>query len=318
MGAASRVTFQQIMAAVQRMPGLESIALGEIMDAVRQAAIDIGNQPWPWNYAEANILVPAPYSTGTISTTDGTTAVVGSGTTWTPYVGLQGWRMRFGTNNIDYIIQSINNATSITLTQPINLGTNLSGSSYTLYQDTYFYPADYILGSDVGLYQPTIRTRIQKIPRSKFEAAMNAGLRSFSTNIAQFYCNTGIGFASGAPSETNTGTKRFQMRIGPPPSTAAELRLCYHSIANTFTTNVNTQSDLPDGYDECIELVAASRLYDMMKQPGLSAQVKSLAEGKLRLLKRAISTETIDDVPDPNIEVPDSSISQWGMTISRM
>lgn len=317
MGAAGRITFQQIVAAVQRMPGLESISLGEIMDGVKTAAIDIGNQPWPWNYAETNILVPAPISTGTVSITDGQVIVTGSGTNWASIVGAYqsiGWRIRFGTNNLDYMVNTVISPTSLTLVQNINLGSSLSDTSYTLYKDSFTYPADYILGSDVGLYQPTIRTRIPKIPRSKFEEAMNSGLRSFSTNISMFYCN------QGSVAVDVNGTKNFQMRIAPPPSQAAELRLCYHRIADTFTSQGTLvyQSDLPDGYDEIIQLVAASRLYDTMRQPGLSAQVKSLAEGKLKLLKRAISTETIDDVPDPNVQISDSSISQWGMTIARM
>lgn len=312
MGAASRTTFQQIVAAVQRMPSLEKVSLGEIIDAVKLAAVDIGNQPWPWNYAETNILVPAPLSTGTVSITDGTATVTGVGTSFP--TGQYGWRIRFGTNNLDYIVASVGNATTLTLAQPVNLGANLSGSGYTLYKDTYLYPADYIFGSDVGLYQPVIRTRIQKIPRSKFEAAMNAGLRSFSTNITQYYCDAGV-FVDPL---VVTATKYFQFRIAPPSSSAAELRLCYHSIANTFTTNLNVQTDLPDGFDEILELMAASKLYDQMMQPGTSAQVKALAEGKIKLLKRTVSTQTIDDIPDPNTEVSDSSISQWGMTIARM
>ena len=312
MGAAQRSTWTQIVTAVQRMPDLDKIPLGEIYDAVRLAAVDIGNMAWPWNYAETNILVPAPYTTGTVSTVDGTATVTGLGTHWSAYFNVSGWRMKFGTNNLDYTVASFNSDTSIMLAQPINLGSNLSGSGYTLYQDTYFYPADYILGSDVGLYQPQVRTRIPKIPRSKFEAAMNAGLRSFSTNITMFYCD------QGTATDPATATRYFCFRLGPPTSGAAELRLCYHSIANCFTTNLTGTSDLPDGFDDVIILVAASKLYDANMKPGSSGPVKALAEGKLKLLRRQILTQTIDDLPDAQIEVPDSSISQWGMTISRM
>jgi hypothetical protein len=312
MGSAQRNTWQQVVAAVQRMPDLSRVSMGEILDAVRVAAVDIGNMAWPWNYAEANVLVPAPYSTGTVSTVDGTATVTGLGTLWSAYANKYGWRMRFGNNNLDYIVNSFNSDTSITLAQPLNLGSNLSASSYTLYQDTFFYPADYILGSDVGLYQPVIRTRIPKIPRSRFEAAMNAGLRSFSTNITMFYCDQGTAV------NPVDQTKYFAFRLAPPPSGAAELRLCYHSIANCFTVNLNGTTDLPDGFDDVIILVATSKLYDAMMKPGSSGPVKALAEGKLKLLRRQILTQTIDDVPDANIEIPDSSISQWGMTISRM
>jgi hypothetical protein len=302
----ARATFRQVIAGVQRKPGLESVSLGKIIDAVAIASKDVGNQPWPWNYAETNVLVPPPYSTGTVSITNNTGSVTGNAPAdWTPYVGQFGWRIRFGNSNLDYIISNIINPNLILLSQPINLAASLVNSSYTLYKDTYEYPSDYIIGSDVALLQPIVRTRIPKIPRYKFEIAMNAGLRSFSTNIQMFYCDQG---------ETSFGT--FQFRLGPPPAGPSELRLCYHSMAPDLIPTDLTL--LPDGYDEIIMLMAASRLYDMQKLPGLSDAAKSQAEGKIKLLRRQVMTQTIDDVPNASYEVPDSSISQWGMIIGRM
>jgi hypothetical protein len=312
----ARVTFAQIIADIQRTPGLEAMTLGEIVDAVSGAATDIGNQPWPWNYAESNVLVPAPVSTGTVSINDGTAVVTGALTTWGTSPGAGdpsiGWRIRFGNSNLDYIISNVVNNTTINLVQAVNLGQNLAGSSYTLYKDTYAYPTDYIPGSDVALLQPTIRNRIPKIPRYKFEMAMNAGLRSMSTNIQMFYCDQG-------QTTTGTGVKRFSFRLGPPPAGPAELRLCYHSMATAVNlANATTQTtDLPEGYDEIIGLMAMSKLYDIHKKPGSSDQVKAIAFGKMRLLQRQVATQTIDDLPDPAYEVPDSSISQWGMMIGR-
>ena len=305
----ARVTFQQIVANIQRKPGLENLSLGEVMDAVATSSKDLGNQPWPWNYAEWNVLVPAPYSTGTVSITDQTGSVIGNPPAdFTALMGQFGWRIRFGNSNLDYIISNIINPGLILLAQPVNLGANLVNSSYTLYKDTYEYPSDYILGSDVALLQPLIRTRIPKIPRYKFEMVMNAGLRSFQTNIQMFYCDQG---------EMPTG--QYQFRLGPPPAGPAELRLCYHQMAPDIVLSTAGQvTMLPDGYDEIIELVAASKLYDIHRLPGMSEGAKMIAAGKIRLLKRQVATQTIDDVPDMAFEVPDSSISQWGMMISRM
>jgi hypothetical protein len=301
----SRLTITEIASAIQRMPGLANVPMGKILDATEQIIKDYGNQPWPWNYAESNVLVPAPYATGTVAITDGTAAVVGTATVWTPYVGLTGWRMRFSNSNLDYIITSINSATSITLAQPVNLGASLTASTYTLYQDTFAYPTDYMASSDVALLQPIVRMRIPKIPRDKFEMAMNSGLRSMATNIQMFYCDQG---------QLNG---RFRFRLGPPPAGVAELRLCYHSVAADVT--VMTQiTDFPEGYDEAVTLGAAAKLYDVNKQPGMADATRALAAGKLKLLKRQVATATIDDVANPAYEVPDSSISQFGMMISRM
>ena len=300
----ARATYQQIVADIQRKPGLENLSLGEIYDAVATASTDIGNQPWPWNYAETNVLVPAPITVGTINVTDQTSTVTLVGGAWP--LGLIGWRMRFSSSNLDYIIQQVVNPTTINLMQPVNLGANIVNGSYTLYQDTYFYPSDYIVGSDVALLQPLIRTRIPKVPRYKFEMVMNAGLRSFSTNIQMFYCDQGEGLDA-------FGTKFFQFRLGPPPAGPAELRLCYHSMAPAFSPTTTTT--LQEGYDEIINLVASAKLYNIHKLPGMGDAAMALAAGKIKLLKRQVATQTIDDVPDAMTEVPDSSISQWGLIL---
>lgn len=301
----ARATYRQVIADVQRKPGLEMLSIGEVIDAVGTAAKDLGNQPWPWNYAESNVLVPPPYTTGTVDIVNNTGSVTGNGVNWAPLMGQFGWRIRFGNSNLDYIISNIVAPGLILLAQPVNLAASLVNSSYTLYKDTYEYPSDYIAGSDVALLQPTIRTRIPKIPRYKFEMMMNAGLRSFSTNIQMIYCDQG---------QTSFGT--FQFRLGPPPAGPAELRLCYHSMTPDIV--LSDLVLLPEGYDEIVGLVAAAKLYDTHKQQGESENCKAIAAGKIRLLKRQVATQMIDDVPTMAQEVPDSSISQWGMMISRM
>ena len=306
----ARQTYLQIIADVQRKPGLERVSLGHITDAVAGSAKDLGNEPFPWNYAETNILVPPPYSTGTINVTNGTNVVTGVLTVWDPT--WYGRRIRFGNSNLDYIVQSFTNPTQIILEQPVNLGASIAGGSYTIYQDTYVYPADYIVGSDVALLQPLVRTRVPKIPRYKFEMIMNAGLRSFSTNIQMFYCDHGQDLSIGT---STSGAYRF--RLGPPPAGPAELRLCYHQMAPDFAS-VAEITTFPEGFDEIITLVAASRLYKEHKAEGEAEASTALAAAKIRLLKRQIATQTIDDVPNAAMEVPDSSISQWGMMISRV
>ena len=307
----ARITFQQVIAEVQRMPGLGRISLGEIIDKIATTAKDLGNQPWPWNYAETNILVPPAYTTGLIDVTNGTnviTGTIGSLPVWD--VTWYGRRIRFANSNLDYIVQTIVNPTTILLAQPVNLGASIVGGSYTLYQDTYTYPTDYILGSDVAMLQPVVRGRIPKIPRYKFEMIMNSGMRSFSTNIQMFYCDHGEDLTSGT-----TTSRLYRFRMGPPPGGPAELRICYHQMAPDLVPSQMTT--FPEGYDELISLTAAAKLYDLHKMPGESEAAKALALGKIRLLKRQVATQTIDDVPDAAYEVADSSISQWGMMIGR-
>lgn len=80
----------------------------------------------------------ADYSTGTVTVANGSTAVTGSGTVWTPTTNAQlesRWIQFSQTtgDNLWYQVQSVNSGTSLTLYQPYQ-GINVSGGSYTLGQ----------------------------------------------------------------------------------------------------------------------------------------------------------------------------------------
>lgn len=304
----ARLTFQQVIARIQRMPGLGRIGMGEIIEAIQTASKDLGNQPWPWNYAETNIAIPAVYTTGTVTVTIGSATVTGAATTWDPT--WYGRRIAFGNSNLDYIVSSIGGVGTLTLDQPYQGASNLTNVTYSMWQDTYLYPSDYIIASDTALLDAELRTRVRKIPRYRFEQLMNAGYRRMFSSIALFYCDHGEDLSAG-----NYGAYRF--RLGPPLSGAKELRLCYHRMAPDLA-NPTDKTMLPEGFDELLPLVAAAKLYDMDKERGSSFEVKALAAGKIKLLKRQVATQTIDDLPEPTSEIPDSSMSQWGLMIERM
>lgn len=80
----------------------------------------------------------ADYAIGTLSVSNGSTAVTGAGTSWTPTTNAQlesRWIQISQTagDNLWYQVQSVNSTTSITLYQPYQ-GINVSGGSYTLGQ----------------------------------------------------------------------------------------------------------------------------------------------------------------------------------------
>lgn len=104
---------------------------------------------WPIPSTTGNVLtfnykfrVPdlsiADYSTGTLSVSNGSTAITGSGTSWTPTTNPQlesRWIQISESkgDNLWYQVQSVNSATSITLYQPYQ-GINVSGGNYILGQ----------------------------------------------------------------------------------------------------------------------------------------------------------------------------------------
>lgn len=81
-------------------------------------------------YIYAGSLKSAPYSTGTVSVTNGSKTVTGSGTTWNTLVDA-GMLLQLGNGRV-YPVASINSTTSLTLRDAYE-GSTASGQSYTLH-----------------------------------------------------------------------------------------------------------------------------------------------------------------------------------------
>jgi hypothetical protein len=76
----------------------------------------------------------APYETGTVSVTEDSNVVTGSGTTFTS--AMVGRKIVIGSDTIAYKISAFTSATSITL-ETVYKGDTGSGKSYAIYQDIY-------------------------------------------------------------------------------------------------------------------------------------------------------------------------------------
>lgn len=93
---------------------------------------------WKRRTIQTTLQTVAPYSTGTVSATAGSTTVTGSGTTWTAtHTGI---RLRF-TGREEWYTFTRTGATAGTLDRPFE-GTTGSGLSYTLYQPLLTLPSD--------------------------------------------------------------------------------------------------------------------------------------------------------------------------------
>ncbi len=295
-----RRTLQGMVASVMRaFPGM-SIPPGEIKQVLETANKDIhASHSWPWTYKDWNLAIPPPQTTGTITIYDGTYVVQGLGTT---FPTLQpGYRLRFGDASIDYQVQAIFNATSLALTQPINRGADYVDVPYTLYKDTFEFPVDFEIGQDVILTNPLMRSRLKHIPRYTFEKQMMV-LRPLQSNFPLYYTDNSFNPTSGCHS----------IRICPPLSTRAEYRLTYRAKPPDLDLPTSVTA-LPEGFDEVLELMAEARLKMIYQHPGAEAAAV-LATGKLRSLKRIVGNATVEIQPTAS-GVPDSSYSQWGLSI---
>ena len=93
----------------------------------------------PYLMDESYITTVAPYETGTISVTNNSKTVTGSGTTFT--AAMVGRKIRFASQEAYYKIATYSSATSITL-ETVYAGTTLSGETYSIYKDEYKLIAD--------------------------------------------------------------------------------------------------------------------------------------------------------------------------------
>lgn len=93
---------------------------------------------WKQLRRRGNFSTVAPYITGTISCTLGSTTVTGSGTSWlTTGAIIPGRRMSLGGSSQRYTILAINSDTSITVDYAFD-GTTASGLSYTIYGQEFY------------------------------------------------------------------------------------------------------------------------------------------------------------------------------------
>ena len=110
------------------------------LDLVNDTIAQVFNMTrWPFLEAETAVAMIAPYETGTI-TTDGTTAVVGSGTTWLTTWPINAVLEIQGDTN-QYVVTAFGSTTGLTLDKAVQRS-NASGLTYTLSFPCYELPSD--------------------------------------------------------------------------------------------------------------------------------------------------------------------------------
>jgi hypothetical protein len=293
-------------------------ALGPISPVEIYQALDTANKEvqstweWPWLYAEYDVPIRAPYTTGTVSITNGTSSVSGSGTTW--ITSWNGMRLRVGSDNVDYRVSSITSGTTMTLDQVVNLSSNITNSAYTLYQDSHQMPADFDPGHDMFLGNMTLRFRLKHIPRLHAENQM-LSLKQLNTTSQWMYTDDGYDPVS----------QRYRIRILPPPGGVSNLRFVYrkrcpdlnvlYSGSATLANIMANTVAIPESFDEILELMAQWKLKEQHKLPDAELD-RRRAMAKLKALKRQNSATLVENQSLGAGQLQNSSISQWGLMIS--
>lgn len=129
------------------------------------------NYKFPWAERQAILQVRPMYQVGTVTISQGSASATGASTTWntndvygTPNVRSQG-KIVFAGSNDTYTVQSVSSNTALTLTQPF-IGTSLSASSYTYFEDEYALASDF--GRPVEWASFDIDRLITFPPRNEF------------------------------------------------------------------------------------------------------------------------------------------------------
>jgi hypothetical protein len=296
-----RRTLQAMMASVQRACQGANVPLGDIHKAIDTSYKDVeSGYDWPWTYTETNIIIDQTYTTGTISITNHTNVVTGLGTTWD--VTWTGRRLRVGSSNVDYIVTSVVNPTSLLLAQAVNLGANITNSAYFLYQDTFYMPSDFAPGQDIFIGQPEMRVRVKHIPRVTLEQ-QSLVLKQLQTNLTSYY-------ADGPYDEVNG---LYSIRFMPTISGPGQYRLTYRKVPADLTALIQT-THIPPGYDEVLELLAEARVKTTYNIPG-AEQAQAKAASKLRMLRKQIATANVDTQSILSGTIGDSAFSQGGLSV---
>lgn len=104
---------------------------------------------WPFYMVNTGVIsTVAPYTTGTVTATNGSAAIVGVGTAWTS--AMTGRKIRVASGQPYYRIKSIDTATTLTLTTLFQ-SDNATAATYTMYKD------EYRLASDVDTYNTLVQ-----------------------------------------------------------------------------------------------------------------------------------------------------------------
>lgn len=120
---------------VETIAALGSNRRTAVRNAIRQRLMEYAaSYDWPHYRDIGSIQTINDYTTGTVSVTNGSRTVTGSGTTF-PTLSA-GRKIRIGTENHFYYVATRDSATQLTLRDPY-MGSTQSGVTYTLFQDEY-------------------------------------------------------------------------------------------------------------------------------------------------------------------------------------
>lgn len=277
-------TLAGMIASVRRALGeaASKVPIGDVQQAIFNTNLEVhGRYAWPWLYKEIFIGLNGPYSTGTVTVTDASTTVTGSGTTWDTTWRYK--RLTVGQSNADWLVASFGSATTLTLVQAPHLD-SVTDQPYTIFQDVYALPSDWSPGTDIILTNPHLRYEIRKIPAYTLSQQAAANINLLTTYT--------LGYSDYGFDDTN---KVYLIRLTPPPASTDEYKMVYRRRAPNLSLVTDTAL-LPEEFCEYLELMAEAQVKRTHRIPGyVEAERKAVLI--LRAMKRQVGTQGIVNMP---------------------
>lgn len=206
------------IAAVSGATGIPAIAKWLVNEAQRDLFYA---HDWPWRRKNDVLQTVAPYETGTVTVTLGSTTLTGSGTTFTS--AMVGRKFRL-TGDLDfYEISAYVSATEVTLADAYVNATQ-SGIAYSIYQDVYALATDMdrILGMQA------------QDPDTRIIFGTDEDVYEFEPNPT----NTGSPEAVIVSERSSAGTA-WNARFWPIPSDIVQLQYQYMFEATDLSTDAH-------------------------------------------------------------------------------
>lgn len=196
---------------------------------------------WSFDTTMAYLDVPAVYQTGTISISNASATLTGSGTAWQTAGVDSDWVVII--NSVEYPVSSVGGETSITL------GTNYVGSDIAAGTTYTAYKRQFSLASDVErLYRVWNLTNQRRMYAKTAMAREDSVVYSASTGTPTQYTLFGV---------DSNNNKRI--KIYPPSSALAKIMYAYES-RTTVVTAISSTVDLPDEFRETFAQGVLARL----------------------------------------------------------
>jgi len=272
-------TFLDLYSEVRTACGLksadDSLIKTFINDRYKTVAIWPHNYAWPWLCEKTTLLTVAKYTTGTVTATEGSATITGSGTTFTS--AMVGRKFKVDGFEEIYTISAYVSATEITLDNVFN-GTTSTTYTFVIYQDLITLPS----GLDT-----IISLRQHRTPK-KFDCVSLRKLLDYDPSPTISDSDPTV-YAHYIPDANENQI----IMVSPPPYRQIVLELEYKKVITELSNNTD-EPLIPEQYRHILKYGAMADVYTDIRNDKKRADVREEMYNKI-LMAMHSKYKSVDD-----------------------